>query len=298
MRKRTMPLATALKQPPGRRTQLQLAFSSQNSVMEVERAVAAPVLTDVRRISAHPTRCNVVLCGSFRRDPPRLRETFEQLHAAGCAVLSPGNVDIEAQVDGFVFMRGETFFTPESIEQRHLRAIDAAEFVWLHAPEGYVGLSGSMEIGYARAAGIPIFSSDPISDPTLAQFVRTVASPADVVRAVATGAVTPPGSMRAFQHYYRRAAIRRGYAGEGALECVLLMLEEVGELARAVRKERALARHHGASHSSIAEELADVFLYVIHMANTLDIDLEEVVRAKDLRNEHRFIARMLKDGER
>ena len=257
-----------------------------------------PALHESVPVPLTTTSRSVVLCGSFRRDPTLLRREFEELRALGCTVLSPLNVDIDREIDGFVFMRGETGFTPDAIEDRHLRAIEAAEFVWLHAPDGYVGLSAALEVGFARSAGVPVFSSQRVRDQTVGHFVTTVESPAAVVTALRGGMVVPPTSMRAFQYYYRRAAIRRGYVGEGALECVLLMLEEVGELARAIRKERNIARHHGSQNSVASEELADVFLYVIHMANTLGVDLADVVRTKDLRNEHRFLERVAGHGKR
>jgi NTP pyrophosphatase (non-canonical NTP hydrolase) len=62
------------------------------------------------------------------------------------------------------------------------------------------------------------------------------------------------------------------------------MVEEVGELARALRKREKLMRH-GPSHDvDEANELADVFLYVVHMANVLGLDLGRIVRDKELLN--------------
>ena len=51
------------------------------------------------------------------------------------------------------------------------------------------------------------------------------------------------------------------------------MVEEVGELARALRKRVKLARHGKPIPNQEELELADVFLYVVHMANILKIDL-------------------------
>src|SRR5207245_10948070 len=41
-------------------------------------------------------------------------------------------------------------------------------------PDGYVGQSASMEIGFAVAAGVPIFTTRAPDDLTLRQYVRTV----------------------------------------------------------------------------------------------------------------------------
>lgn len=58
------------------------------------------------------------------------------------------------------------------------------------------------------------------------------------------------------------------------------MVEEVGELARALRKREKLTRHGSYPESTEAHELADVLLYVVHLANVLGLDLAEVVQRK------------------
>jgi NTP pyrophosphatase (non-canonical NTP hydrolase) len=69
------------------------------------------------------------------------------------------------------------------------------------------------------------------------------------------------------------------------------MVEEVGELARALRKREKLVRHGSYPDSSEAQELADVFLYVVHMANVLELDLAHIVRDKEVINLKKFLAR-------
>lgn len=234
---------------------------------------------------------SAVLSGSFRKDPPGLRIAFEQLLDSGCTVLSPKNVEIEHERDGFVYMQGESVETPESIEERHLAAISAAEFVWLFAPEGYVGLSAALEVGFAHSSGIPVFSAAPPTDPVLARLVTVVRDPSEAVGAIRGSQLHVPKAIPAFQSYYRRTAIRRGYTEEGAQQCLLLMVEEVGELARAIRKRDGLVRHHGVDEPT-GLELADVFLYVIHMANILDVDLSSVLRSKEQVNHQRFQAHL------
>jgi NTP pyrophosphatase (non-canonical NTP hydrolase) len=50
-------------------------------------------------------------------------------------------------------------------------------------------------------------------------------------------------------------------------------------------------RHGSYPDSSEAHELADVFLYVVHMANVLDLDLANIVRDKEIVNLQKFLAR-------
>jgi NTP pyrophosphatase (non-canonical NTP hydrolase) len=44
-------------------------------------------------------------------------------------------------------------------------------------------------------------------------------------------------------------------------------------------------------NSNEAHELADVFLYVVHMANILGLDLANVVREKEFINVEKLLAR-------
>ncbi len=60
------------------------------------------------------------------------------------------------------------------VQDRHLESILAADFVWLVAPDGYVGQSASMEVGFAVANAVPIFCLREPSDLTLRQYVHRV----------------------------------------------------------------------------------------------------------------------------
>jgi NTP pyrophosphatase (non-canonical NTP hydrolase) len=235
---------------------------------------------------------DVVLCGTFRKDVKGLRRSFEQLKDLGFNVLSPSNVDIVNEKNGFVYMHGEETQTAESLELRHLDAIERARLVWLHAPDGYVGPTAALELGFARASGIPVFSISSPVDEALRSFVTVVSSPEDVFLQVTSLKLPPPPPrLRVFQNYYRRAAAQRGYERESTQNCLLLMVEEVGELARALRKKARLTRHGPAIQNAESLELADVFMYVIHMANILKIDLGEIVQQKELLNIEKLLQR-------
>ena len=76
-----------------------------------------------------------------------------------------------------------------------MECVKAASFLWLVTPDGYVGQSASMEIGVAVSAGTPIYSQQIPSDVTLRQYVSTVASVADVAKAL-----RQPSTQRASAH--------------------------------------------------------------------------------------------------
>lgn len=228
-------------------------------------------------------RLPVVLCGSFRRDIDGLRRAFVELQDSGCVVLSPTNVDPESEQDGFVYMQGESIHTPEALESNHLSAIERAVFVWLHAPDGYVGLSASLELGFASAAGIPVFTESNLADPVLRSFVKRVASPRDAAKSCGNVGQTPR-TFHAYQQFYRRVATARGYERESARDTLLLMVEEVGELARAVRKGLSLKRSGSPITNDIELEMADVVNYITHLSNICNVDLSFAVARKEAAN--------------
>lgn len=104
---------------------------------------------------------------------------------------------------------------------------------------------------------------------------------------------TPVGGLTRLQRYYARMAEVRGYGTDDPLEGLLLLTEEVGELAHGIRKEISLDRTHAyATELNVAEELADVQLFLLALANLLNKPLEDAVRRKERTNHsraaHRF----------
>ena len=253
--------------------------------------VERPLLEEAPRMArvAPPSLGRAVLSGTFRKDLPGLRQAFEELRDLGCDILSPKRVDVAREEDGFIYMVGEETSTPRVIESRHLEAIEQADFLWLHVPGGYVGLSASLEIGFAKASAIPVFAKELPADPVIADFVHVVSSPREIPATIAGQRLRPRSSLSSVQEYYRRIAAQRGFEKETAHDCFVLLVEEVGELARALRKRERLVRHQASDKQDESLELADILLYVVHMANILGIDLSEAVRTKEEINLARFL---------
>lgn len=234
-----------------------------------------------------------VVCGTFHRDLDGLKRDYDELLAIGTLVLSPVDLDFTGEREGFVYAAHEAHRSPEEIETDHLAAIASADFIWLHAPEGYVGLSASMELGVAHALGRPIFGRGRPQDVTLREFVEAVDSPEQAVKLVQESLTTTPTlGIAALQRYYATVAVRRGYASESIQDCMLLLTEEVGELARAVRKQVGLIRDSSAPVHEAAVELADLQLYLVHLANVMGVDLGQAVLAKEETNARRWEERV------
>ena len=77
-------------------------------------------------------------------------------------------------------------------------------------------------------------------------------------------------SIRDFQNLIRDLYYERD-SKRGIDKTMLWIVEEIGELAKAVRKN---------DRKAIGEEMADVFAWLVSLANLFNIDLEEEVKKK------------------
>jgi len=94
-------------------------------------------------------------------------------------------------------------------------------------------------------------------------------------------------TLKQFQAYVHEMCAERGFDKEGLAESFILFTEEVGEFARVVRKSQGYKTDVTVKNSHAEEELADLFIYIIHLANILDIDLERAFRMKEEINKQR-----------
>jgi hypothetical protein len=130
---------------------------------------------------------NAAVSGSFHRHMGAISAAVEELVALSIRVLSPADPRIVAQQGEFLFVASDPVRSVRLVQDRHLESIRAADFLWLVCPDGYVGQSASMEIGYAAAFGIPIFATHMPSDLTLRQYVKIVPSLGAVVSVINSG---------------------------------------------------------------------------------------------------------------
>jgi hypothetical protein len=112
--------------------------------------------------------------GSFHRHMGAITDAVHELAALSVRVLSPADPRIVAQQGEFLFVASDPVRSVRLVQDRHLESIRAANFLWLVCPDGYVGQSASMEVGFAAAVGVPIFATQAPSDLTLRQYVKIV----------------------------------------------------------------------------------------------------------------------------
>lgn len=86
------------------------------------------------------------------------------------------------------------------------------------------------------------------------------------------------------QQFIAETCRERGWDKRSAPEKVMLLTEEVGEVAKAIRKELGLGSQKPETTDHLAEELVDVLNYVLDLAIQYDIDMEQAFRAKWQKN--------------
>jgi len=85
------------------------------------------------------------------------------------------------------------------------------------------------------------------------------------------------------QQFIEDTVTERGWTRSPA-ELMLLLTEEVGEVAKAIRKEMELGAKKPENTDHLAEELVDVLNYVLDIANRYDIHMEHAFQTKWQKN--------------
>jgi len=89
-----------------------------------------------------------------------------------------------------------------------------------------------------------------------------------------------------YQQYVREMTAERGF-NDSVQQKFMLLIEEVGELAKASRKHAGMGYAADARDQDVAGEAADVFIVFLHLCELLGIELETAFRDKEAKNKQR-----------
>lgn len=122
----------------------------------------------------HSCNCNAsifsVISGSFRRHLSKLAQLKQRLEKHSVCVLSPtGKIAINPD-DEFIILDSDPIDNPKLLQNSVFAKIRRSTFLVVGNFDGYLGNAAIMEIGFAIALGVPIYSLEPITDPNLAPF--------------------------------------------------------------------------------------------------------------------------------
>jgi NTP pyrophosphatase (non-canonical NTP hydrolase) len=94
-------------------------------------------------------------------------------------------------------------------------------------------------------------------------------------------------SLQKLQAYIWEMNQQHGFNTSDPSKKLVMLMEEVGELAKAVRKISGLKFTDTTLQTDVREELADVQIVLLGLASMLDIDMREAVKEKEAKNRTR-----------
>lgn len=97
--------------------------------------------------------------------------------------------------------------------------------------------------------------------------------------------INEKSSLREIQEYAKKMIISRGFEGETPQDIMLLLTEELGELAKEVRKTTKIKIDKNVDRTpNLEHEIADVLNYLLALCVAEDIDLFEAFKKKETIN--------------
>lgn len=94
-------------------------------------------------------------------------------------------------------------------------------------------------------------------------------------------------TLNEIQNYIKEVIKIRGFSEQKVQDKMLLLLEETGELAKAIRKkipEASVDYERIENYTDIEEKVADVFIVLVSICNRLNINLYDAIIKKEEKN--------------
>jgi len=249
----------------------------------------------IKMTKSKEDKLKIVISGSFRKHYSDIRDIIRKFENLDIQVLSPQHSNVVDPEEDFVLLETDKFNCPETLERAHLNEISKADALYLYNPEGYIGPSSAMELGWALSLGKPIFAREICKDSTLKHFVKKIDKLEEIAsefiarRNSPINMLSPQSSLNILQNYVKQVAAQRGFDNETPRDKVLLMLEEFGELAKAMRKYIGLKmdKDKSQSYTELKHEFADILFYLLDLSNACGIDLFHSFQEKEMENVNR-----------
>ena len=95
-------------------------------------------------------------------------------------------------------------------------------------------------------------------------------------------------SINDVQEYINKMIEERRFSNETKQDVMLLLTEEIGELAKEVRKSTNIKLDENDSRKeNLSDEIADVFMYILAMCRVSNVNLLDVLIEKEKKNMNR-----------
>lgn len=92
------------------------------------------------------------------------------------------------------------------------------------------------------------------------------------------------------QEYIRKVIELRGFDKQSPEQAMLLLTEEVGELAKAIRKDKtsmSIDKNKINNYDTVEGEIADIFIVLSTICNKFNVDLWSALKTKEKENVNR-----------
>lgn len=126
----------------------------------------------------------ITILGSYRKHWDGIAATADRFRALGCTVLSPNGVPVNPG-DPFVRLNTDADKGAEEIVSFVLDCIDRSDAVFFYNPDGYMGPSAAVEMGYCLGVGKRFYTlAEPADEGHRAYGGGRVATPEEIVAAL------------------------------------------------------------------------------------------------------------------
>lgn len=115
-----------------------------------------------------------VICGSFRKHLSEIALIKKLLEDKGIKVLSPRGIIAKNPDDEFIILESDPINNPKLLQDSVFAKIRCSTFIVIANIDGYIGKAALMEMGYAIAQGIDIYTIEPVDDPNLAPYCKVI----------------------------------------------------------------------------------------------------------------------------
>ena len=113
-----------------------------------------------------------VICGSFRKHLQHIVMLKKLIEKNNIAVLSPAGHTSVNPDEEFIILDSDPVSHPKLLQDSVFAKIRRSTFIVIANINGYLGKAAIMEIGYAIAQGITIYTLEQVEDPNLSPYCK------------------------------------------------------------------------------------------------------------------------------
>ena len=235
-------------------------------------------------------KLKATISGSFQKFLRKIKQVIDEFEKNEIEILSPKLSNVKSSENSFIIFAHENRL-PKDLEINHLKAIEQSDFLYIVNPQGYIGNSCAMEIGFALAHDIPIFTLEKPKDLIFSLFTQTERS----INRIKPNIQKIQNEISLFfknkwnlfmlQKYVKQFVDEKGFEKETIKDVLLLFTGEVLELTKSIQKSTDLkTKIEEDKLKNIEDEFADCLIYLLDLANLSNINLEKAFLYKMEKN--------------